>query len=277
MIGKKEIGIMLDKDYNLKSVVSADGHVPEDPKYYMETSRMARYPEVTLWDFIENNPDKQWIEFANDTGANLTDEHNAEDWFLGNFDAISSKKDAFIDFMMTNKDTCQKKFYEARPYHTGVNEFTEDMPMKVGYNWANCCEYNWGLYGDSKDKLKEILGRQFFEDINMDYDTCLPRLMAYLPGQTLPWHFDYLGGWCRENANLNPDPDTRQCDLGEMKRFLMFVTDWHWGHMLQMANTFYPKWKSGDMYEIPMMVYHLSTNAGMSLKLSMSLTGVIKK
>ena len=31
MIGKKEIGIMLDKDYNLKSVVSADGHVPEDP------------------------------------------------------------------------------------------------------------------------------------------------------------------------------------------------------------------------------------------------------
>jgi len=26
-----------------------------------------------------------------------------------------------------------------------------------------------------------------------------------------------------------------------------------------------------------MMVYHLSTNAGMSLKLSMSLTGVIKK
>ena len=97
--------------------------------------------------------------------------------------------------------------------------------------------------------------------------------MAYQPGQTLPWHFDYLGGWCRINKHLNPNPDTRQCDIGEMKRYLVMITDWHWGHMLQMANTFWPKWKSGDVWEIPMEVYHLSTNAGMSLKLSMSITG----
>ena len=53
------------------------------------------------------------------------------------------------------------------------------------------------------------------------------------------------------------------------------ITDWHWGHMLQMANSFYPRWKSGDLYEIPMMTYHLSTNAGMSLKLTMSLSGAM--
>jgi hypothetical protein len=52
---------------------------------------------------------------------------------------------------------------------------------------------------------------------------------------------------------------------------------WHWGHMLQMANSFYPRWKSGDLYEIPMMTYHLSTNAGMSLKLTMSLSGAMIK
>ena len=102
----------------VKNIVAAEGYVPNDPKFYMDTSRMARYPEVTLWDFIENNPDKEWIEFCEGAGANLTDEHNAEDYFIGNFDAISSKKDDFIDFMMNNKETCQKKFYEARPYHT---------------------------------------------------------------------------------------------------------------------------------------------------------------
>ena len=268
---------MSDKEYTLKSIVAADGYVPEDVNYYMETSKMARYPEVELWDFLDSKPEADWIKFAEDTGANLTDEHNPEEWFLGNHDAISSKKDAFMDFMKNNKHTCQKKFYEARPYHTGSNEFTEDMPMKVGYNAMNCCEYNWGLYGDSGEKLKELLGRDFFNKINMDYDTCLPRLMAYLPGQTLPWHFDYLGGWNRTFAHLNPNPDTRRCDLGDVKRYLMFITDWHWGHMLQMANTFYPKWRSGDLYEIPMMVYHLSSNAGLALKLTMSLTGVIKK
>ena len=34
--------------------------------------------------------------------------------------------------------------------------------------------------------------------------------------------------------------------------------------MLQMANSYYPRWKSGDVYEIPQKVYHLSTNAGMT-------------
>ena len=65
-------------NYKLKDVVSADGYVPEDPKYYMENSKMARAPEVTLWDFIEKRPDQEWIEFSNETGANLTDTHNAE-------------------------------------------------------------------------------------------------------------------------------------------------------------------------------------------------------
>ena len=45
--------------------------------------------------------------------------------------------------------------------------------------------------------------------------------------------------------------------------------------MLQMANSYYPRWKSGDVYEIPQKVYHLSTNAGMTLKLSLSLSGYL--
>ena len=260
-----------DPKYKLKDVISADGHVPEDPTYYVKNSRMQDESGIDLWEFIEKRPDIEWIEFAENTGANLSDTHNPEEWFIGNFTLDQQK---FIDFMLENKHTCQKKYYEARPYHTGVNEFTLDLPMKVGYNKGNCCEYNWGLYGDSNDKLKEILGKEFFESINVDYDTALLRLMAYLPGQTLPWHFDYLGGWCRNNSHLNPDPDTRRCDLGTMVRYLIMVSDWHWGHMLQMANSFYPRWKSGDVYEIPMKVYHLSTNAGVSLKLSMSITGV---
>lgn len=260
-----------NKDYKMKDIVAADGWVPTDPEYYVKNSKMpGPGEELDLWTFLEHRPDKEWIAFAEETGANLTDECEAEPHYIGNVPIDQNK---FIQFIKDNKDTCQKKYYEARPYHTGRNEFTLELPTKVGYNKGNCCEYNWGLYGDSNDKLKELLGKEYFESIKIDYDTALMRLLAYMPGQTLPWHFDYLGGWCRINKHLNPDPDTRKCDIGEMKRYLVMITDWHWGHMLQMANTFWPKWKSGDVWEIPMEVYHLSTNAGMSLKLSMSITG----
>lgn len=265
----------MNKEYDIKDVVDVYGEVPEDPNYYMDTSRMARYPEVTLWDFIRDDPGAEWVKFSEETGANLTDEYDAAPDYMGNFSAVRDNQQTFIDFMMDNQDTCQKKFYERRPYHAGVNEFTLDLPMRVGYNSMNCCEYNWGLYGDSSEKIKNILGQDFFDEIGMDMETCLPRLLAYLPGQTLPWHFDYLGGWCRENAHLNPDPDARMCDGGEIVRYLCFITDWHWGHMLQMANSFFPKWSSGDVYEIPQKVYHLSTNAGMTLKLSLSLSGYL--
>ena len=89
-----------DPNYSLKDIVAADGYVPENPEYYMETSKMARYPEVELWDFIETRPDLEWIKFSEETGANLTDTHNAEDWFVGNF-AINQED--FIQFMKENR------------------------------------------------------------------------------------------------------------------------------------------------------------------------------
>ena len=84
-----------------------------------------------------------------------------------------------------------------------------------------------------------------------------------------------MGNWYRLNEHLNPNAETRRCDGGKIVRYLVFITDWHWGHMLQMANTFYPRWKSGDVYELPEHVYHCSTNAGMSVKVSLSLTGYL--
>jgi hypothetical protein len=64
------------------------------------------------------------------------------------------------------------------------------------------------------------------------------------------------------------------CDLGYVKRYLVTVNDWHWGHVLQMENSFFPQWKSGEVYDIPSNVYHLSANAGVEIKMTCSITGV---
>ena len=50
------------------------------------------------------------------------------------------------------------------------------------------------------------------------------------------------------------------------------ISEWHWGHMLQMENSFFPRWKSGEVYEIPKNVYHLSANAGLKLKITLNVS-----
>ena len=248
-------------------------NVPEDINYYVENSRMAQQPEVTLWDFIDNRPDLEYIKFCEETGADLTTEIDASQLLLGTLPGI--KEENFYEWCMNNQHTCMKKYYERRPYHKGINEFTLDLPMKCGYNHRNTCDYNWGLYGDSNEQLQECIGgKEAFDLIGLDYDTTLCRLLVYMPGQVLPMHYDYLGGWCRENSQLNPNMEKQVCDLGPIKRHLLMVSDWHWGHALQFANSWFPKWKAGEIYNLPIPIYHTSTNFGLKLKITLSLSGV---
>ena len=61
--------------------------------------------------------------------------------------------------MLNNKHACQKKYYERRPYcSSGDSELTSNYPMKCGYNARNTIEYNWGLYGDSNEQVKRLIG-----------------------------------------------------------------------------------------------------------------------
>ena len=133
-------------------VMSNYKDIPADPKMYVETSLMAKQPEVTLWDFIENRPDKEYEKWAKDIGSDLTTEYEAHP-----LSQLDINEQDFIDFMMDNKETVQKKYYEKRPYHNGVSELTMNLPMKCGYNARNTIEYNWGLYGDSNERVKELL------------------------------------------------------------------------------------------------------------------------
>ena len=177
--------------------------------------------------------------------------------------------------MKENRHTCQKRYYEARPYHNGRSELTENFPMKVGYNARNTVEYNWGLYGDSNQKVKDLLGTRkvWEEQIGIDYDTALIRLLAYMPGMILPWHVDNLGNWCRNNKHLNPDIDTQMCDLGPIKRYLVAITDWHWGHVIQFQNSYFPNYKSGEVFDLPIPQPHCSANMGMRMKVTCSISG----
>ena len=271
-LAEHERGKKMEKISPSKATGTYKG-IPDDIDIYIKESVMAKHPEVTLWDFLEQRPDKEYEEWAIAIGSTTT-----ETWDAKPISRLDLDENDFIEWMQNNKHTCQKKYYERRPYHAdGYNELTLNMPMKCGYNPRNTTEYNWGLYGDSNTQIKELLGtRKVWEDkIGIDYDTALIRLLAYLPGHTLPWHHDNLGNWARNNSHLKPDIDTQMCDLGPIRRHLVMISDWHWGHVLQIENSYFPRWKSGEVYNLPIPRPHCSTNMGIRLKLTCSISGAM--
>ena len=265
-----------NKEERLKpsQVMSNYKDIPADINVYIDESIMAKQPEIDLWEFMERRPDKEYEKWAKQIGSDLTTEYMARP-----LSKLDIDENDFFDFIKNNRHTCQKKYYEKRPYHNGYSELTENMPMKCGYNARNTTEYNWGLYGDSNERIKELLGSRHVweEKIGIDYDTALIRLLAYLPGQILPWHHDNLGNWSRNNKHLNPDIDKQICDLGEIKRYLVMINDWHWGHVIQFQNSYFPKWKSGEVYDLPIPQPHCSANIGMRIKLTCSISGAKTK
>jgi len=86
------------------------------------------------------------------------------------------------------------------------------------------------------------------------------------PGNTNPWHFDTYQG-AVEKGNLT-DKERKN-----VKRYLLFLENWDWGHFLQVGNSVLTHWKAGDMYTWDYGMYHLSTNGGVTPKWTCQVTG----
>ena len=71
------------------------------------------------------------------------------------------------------------------------------------------------------------------------------------PGSTNPWHYDTYEGILKKN--LNP-----RNTFKTIKRILIFIEPWHWGHFLQVGNNIISNWKQGDVYSWDADRYHLA-------------------
>tara|TARA_R110002020_G_scaffold378887_3_gene589930 strand:+ start:621 stop:1307 length:687 start_codon:yes stop_codon:yes gene_type:complete len=96
---------------------------------------------------------------------------------------------------------------------------------------------------------------------------CSIAMIRQRPGQIVPWHFDTYK-MIRDSKTV--------ADLRTVKRYLIFLEDWHWGHMVQIGNNVLSNWKKGDIYTWPYGMYHLSCNAGLEDKWTLQITGIEK-
>ena len=93
------------------------------------------------------------------------------------------------------------------------------------------------------------------------------RIHRQHPGQVSPIHADMF---CSHPA-IDKDPSL---DVREMRRFLIHLTDWDWGHLFCIGNSPWVQWRAGDVaYFESRHVIHCAANAGRKPRVSLIATG----
>ncbi len=95
-------------------------------------------------------------------------------------------------------------------------------------------------------------------------------IIKQYPGNIIPWHYD---------THVTLKEKLRKNNLNEKKiiRYMVFLTDWDWGHHFCVGNTIAHQWKAGDIITWKPHIHHCGSNSGMSPKITLNITGLINK
>lgn len=223
---------------------------------------MVDQPNMDPWTYYNSDRSKEYLKFAYDNGAPspLPRVQHVQSHVNVN---ISS----FVDYIINNKSTCQEKWFHPRDILSAETNIEMALPMTVGLHQGNTYEYNWGLYGDTRQQILDMIGTENLSAMGFIPETVYPRLLVYMPGHGIPWHRDTMEAWKNKFPELVDKTVSRQ---------LLMITDWHWGQMLQIDNDIISHWSSGDVFVIPVKHWHLSANQGVVPKITVSLTGLLE-
>ena len=181
---------------------------------------------------------------------------------------INIDSDSWIKFTVDNFDLAQQNHEEPKEHYIEDMNWLSIVNNKLGRNRYNSFELNYGINGDTNEKLINMLGRDNIDKLGIDQDFILIRLLVNMPGNGVPWHEDGAESYLRRF------PEVRGLD--ECVRLWFPVVDWCNGHAFQIGNTVLTHWRAGDVWKIPWGVPHASSNFGYKIKYTVSLTGKIK-
>lgn len=96
-------------------------------------------------------------------------------------------------------------------------------------------------------------------------------LIKQYPGNIIPWHYDTHVTLKNKIKKNNVDKNKK------IIRYMVFLTDWDWGHYFCVGNNVVHQWKAGDIITWKPHVHHCGSNAGMTPKITLNITGLIEK
>ena len=170
---------------------------------------------------------------------------------------------SFTDFMQEHRSESLQKSFKPRPFFDFDSLRQTTFLNDLGYNEHNTFEYNLGIKEEHNTSLKNMLGNGAFDHLQIEKSTAVVRLLEYKPGNGIPLHTDSYHAFREKNKNRN----------GSIHRYFIAVSEWSWGHFLQVHNHMIHHWKPGYVCEVPEGVFHLSANFGIVPKLSLTMTG----
>ena len=97
-------------------------------------------------------------------------------------------------------------------------------------------------------------------------------LIKQYPGNIIPWHYDThvtFKNKIKKEKKLNKNT--------QIIRYMVFLTDWDWGHYFCVGNNVVHQWRAGDLITWKPHVHHCGSNAGMSPKITLNITGLVQK
>jgi hypothetical protein len=172
----------------------------------------------------------------------------------------------WIDFTVENFELAQQKWESPKEHYSQYSNKWASINNQLGRNEHNTYELNYGMLGDSNEKLKMLLGHENIKKLNADPNTILMRLIVKMPGHGIAWHLDDAGSYKTKFPNT---------DTSKLKRLWFPVQDWKDGHVFQISKTMITNWKAGQVHNIPFGLGHASSNFGYAPQYTVSFTGII--
>ena len=202
--------------------------------------------------------DSYWLSFK---------EENKDAWHFDpsqksqDFTYIGRLKTNFTPLLDLMKD--DKKFTEYIMVEN-IKKYDSELSKRIqGFRDWGFSEYNTKSLQITDKEYPKIF-KPFKEFAG--FGECNVVALKQYPGQFLPWHQDTYVGF-RKDYSIPDDV--------EVTRYSVMLEDWKWGHYFLAGNSIHHQWKQGDIIELPGKMHHVTSNAGMEPKLTVTITGTV--
>ncbi len=101
------------------------------------------------------------------------------------------------------------------------------------------------------------------------------RYHVQFPGEVTVWHTDIYSPAHEFLVHMDDLPDEELGKDRQIRRILISLQDWDWGHLLIFGKTPWVNWDAGDVIYWEYGVPHGSANMGFKPRISVSITGLV--
>ena len=166
------------------------------------------------------------------------------------------------------------------PEESCVEVYPEDAKKEKNLSWGKEDSRSWGFtdHNSAKQYLSyrnhpERIPSVFQKIAKMSgLENPIIGLTRFRPGQIHPWHFDTYQGVVKSYEEDGRPLSSE--DQKRIRRYLIPLQDWHWGHFVQIGNSVLTHWKAGQAFTWDYGMYHLAVNAGIVPRVSAQITGL---